>query len=245
MPPSQSINLSTKEMDKPEWGTLAPVAHHYEQTHTDGIVSNNYNNSELIIFPESNSQKKVSTNIRAKNQLIITSVSINSFFCSGELSDLLSDVYPFFEAKERYIVYQNFLNNILATSSMIIDECQIPMQSVHRAIQWLEKNGHIQSYQKITVKGRRGPKPTLYGLPGASDEQIRQVIQEQTHATSPSYKIADRLVQRSLIEVRNEEIQFSKIVNLARRNNEGTPFLELAEITAQRLNKQYGVKVWR
>jgi len=38
MPPSQSINLSTKEMDKPEWGTLAPVAHPTET----------YNNRTLI-----------------------------------------------------------------------------------------------------------------------------------------------------------------------------------------------------
>lgn len=104
----------------------------------------------------------------------------------------------------------------------------------------------VKPYHKIKSGQTSGGKPaTVYGLVDASPEEVRDATSRYMRSMSHIYVFVDQLYQRTLYEVKNEEIQYRKIVEICRHNvSRGFHFIDVADEITYRLNSE-GVKVWR
>lgn len=182
--------------------------------------------------------------IMKENQLIVTIGTINCFFTPTELKEILTRYEPILGQKARRSVYYYFLENIAATAPLIATESDLSVQAIHRHVKWLNKHGFIEAIGKIKGVKKGGPRPVLYALPGATGEQIARARIKIDKSYRDSFNLVKNLTQKIFDDIKDEEIQYAKIVNLARKNSKGFDFIDIADQVARELHFR-GIKVWR
>ena len=151
--------------------------------------------------------------------------------------------------KNDVAVYKVFLEYGASFSREIKKICKLPENSTHKAIGNLIDAGLIDPLHKIKQAKKIGPKATLYAHLDVTDEEIQQAESRYMKSHVKHYRSVEQLYQRTLYEVKDEEIQYSKIFNIVRSNNRSrTSYFPIQSITdeiAYRLHHERKVKVWR
>ena len=183
-------------------------------------------------------------NNNIENQYSLRSAPIIQKIEPATLKEILARHTPIMTSQVRREVYFWFLQKNAGIPNMILTDLSFDQANVYREIYWLKKNGYIDSYGTIKVVKRSGPKPTLYGLPDLTKETIARSIVAAQESYTSVYKVVRELTQRIFEDIKFEEIQFKKIVDLSKYNNQGFHFLDIANMVANELHNR-GVKVWR
>lgn len=183
-------------------------------------------------------------NIYNENQLLYYNYDSNSFYVHGEITQLFSKFESILRKPRVKKLLLWFLENKATTMSYLVDH-QGYDNNVHRDVAILERHGFVKPYFKIKAKDGGGPKPILYGLPDLSTEVIAETTLMIQRKNQKIFRHVDVLVQKSLDEVRDEEIQFTKIMRITRMNASGYHYKDLADVVAEELQSKYKVRVWR
>ncbi len=161
-----------------------------------------------------------------------------------KLREILAEYSPIMTSRVRRDVYFWFLEKTAGIPNMLLTDLTADQANVYREIYWLKKNGFIEAYGTIKVVKKSGPKPTLYGLPDLPKETIARSIVAAQESYTNVYKVVRELTQRIFEDIQFEEIQFSKILNISKKNSQGFHFVDIANMVAGELHNK-GIKVWR
>jgi len=162
----------------------------------------------------------------------------------GALKEILAKFAPIMKSNVRRDVYFWFLDNQGGIPNMLFADLEANEGHIYKEINWLRKNNFIEASGPVRVFKKSGPKPILYTLPDTPKETIPKMIIKVQQSYTKIYKVSRDLAQRIFDELKDEEIQFSKITDLAKKNSQGFYFLDVANIAAEELHNQ-GIKVWR
>lgn len=183
-------------------------------------------------------------NNKSENQYSLRSATIIPKIESATLKEILAQYTPIMTSTVRREVYFWFLEKQAGIPNMILTDLSAHQSNIYRELYWLKKNEFIESYGTIKVVKKSGPKPILYGLPDLPKELIARSIITAQESYTNVYKVVRELTQRIFEDIKFEEIQFQKIVNLTKRNSQGFYFLDIANMVAGELHNK-GIKVWR
>ncbi len=115
--------------------------------------------------------------------------------------------------------------------------------SSHRAIKRLQKNNLIQAVTKAKLRKKSGPHPVIYRIEDCTDKEIQDALNRVMRYQSKYYGYVDEVYQQTLHAVVDEEIQYRKIMQIARRcGSYGYHFVDIADEIARKLNFE-GVRV--
>jgi len=220
-----SINSQSTVVD-PELERSAPVAH---PSYLQDVSNRQYYNSN-------------------RNQLITTTLVTTPLFSRGEMKKVIEKYEEILKAvgekeelitsREKRLVYYHFLNNPVSTLPMAKDSTKLADTQVYRATRWLEKNNYLTVLQKIKGPQKGGPKPILYALPDYTEEERARGIIEVQKSYTPAYDVVLQLTQRIFDDFKEEEIQYMKIVELAKKHSHGLHFLDIADMTAREVHQR-------
>ncbi len=179
-----------------------------------------------------------------KPELLISAVS-NLTITPSLLSQLLRRYESILDKKSRREVYYYFLENIVATAPLIQKQSTQSEQAIYRNVRWLNVHGFINSHGKIkNVKKGGGPKPVLYALPGATSEQIARARIKIDKSYRQSHTLVLDLTQLLFEDVVDMQIQYSKIVSIAKKRCKGFDLIGISDQVARELHEK-GIKIWR
>jgi hypothetical protein len=196
--------------------------------------------SKLVSKDENNSIY----NIIKGNQLLFYNKENNSFTVHGDLLEIFSKFEKIIKSRTALKLFKWFIKNKAATGSYLCDHYRYD-HNVYRDINLLKNMGLIEAYMKVKSKEGGGPKPVLYGLPGLDSKFIAETVIMIQTKNKASYRLVSDLVQITLDEVKEQEINFRKIVEIIKPRCKGYHFLDLTEMVAIELQTRYGVTVWR
>lgn len=202
---------------------------------------NIYNENQKLLYRYSNYSLKAHEDLKG---LVYSEDSDYQLVAPRDLKKLLTRFDNIFTSTRLKELYFWFLDNFAATGSHLKDHHGYD-NNVYKYLNDLEKNGLIVPYMKIRAKKTGGQKPVLYGLPDLPPETVARKTYEIQLRNKKVFNIIDKLVQRTLLDIKNEEIQFSKIMHLTRVNATGYHYYDLAELVAHELQEKHNVKVWR
>lgn len=179
-------------------------------------------------------------NKHIENRLLLLKGTNNPKKNRQELAEFLTFYGNILTSKARINVYLHFLKHGAATVREISKENRSSHTHYHRIIRDLADAGLIVPFSKIkSGQTMGGSPPTVWGLPEATPEDVREANSRYMRSISRIYVFVDQLYQRTLYEVKDEEIQYRKIVNICQVNgNRGFHFLDVAEEIAYRMRKQ-------
>lgn len=185
---------------------------------------------------------------KEKEKQLISSNDESGIYGEREkIGELLSKYASIFTSRNNLTIYKYFLTQGATFSSEIIDQCNMTESSTHRALKYLTKHNLIQPIVPIKRgKGSgAGPATTVYQIREATGKEIREATNRVMRYQSKYYGFVEQVYQLTLPEVKNQEIQYRKIVNIARKNGSyGYHYTDIANEIARKL--QYdGVKIWR
>lgn len=207
-------------------GKLAPVAQ---------LPQNFY----LLSNDESKPQYN---NINGNHLLLLSDKSKQKTARLNEL-DLLSRYEKILTSKICLDIYKYLLKVGCACGPEIMDQVRISEASTYRVLNRLKKYKFVSNVYTLRRKGVNGKRPLIYGVDGYTKDELDKAITRCMKQTTPIYDYVDNLVQQTLHDVKNEEIQFSKIVYIARAyGNKGFHYMDLADEMAKVMHFK-GVKV--
>lgn len=104
----------------------------------------------------------------------------------------------------------------------------------------------IRIMQKKGTKG--GPRPTIWGLIGCTNEEIAGAINLHHRCMSPKYRLAEEIAQKMLKEYiipkGVNEISLLDIVKEVKMGGRKFQYMDVANLAAQYLHEE-GIKIWR
>lgn len=178
-----------------------------------------------------------------KPELLISAVS-NLDITPLLLNQLLRRYESILDKKSRREVYYYFLENIVATAPLIQTESHQSEQAIYRNVNWLNTHGFIKSHGKIKGTKKGGPKPVLYALPGATSEHIARARVKIDKSYRQSYTLVLDLTQLLFEDVVDAQIQYSKIISVAKKRCKGFDLIGISDQVARELREK-GIKIWR
>jgi len=166
------------------------------------------------------------------------------------IQNLLSFGEKIFSSSSVAELFLYFCLHGAATAWVLQTELNMPEATVYRAMKRLRAMKIIIPALKVSKirNSKGGPRPTVWALKGASNEEISRALRLHLRTSSPKYMVAEEVAQTILDEylnVRNvNEITYREI--LIHVKELSLPFHrpDVADITAQYLHEK-GVKVWR
>ncbi|MBA7651199.1 hypothetical protein ES703_59016 [subsurface metagenome] len=176
-------------------------------------------------------------------ELLISPVG-NYAFTPAQWKKLLKKHESIMSIKGRREVYYYFLDHIAGTGALIMQETGLSEQGAYSHMKWLYQNEFIMRHGKLKSVKKGGPKPFLYALPGATSEQIARARIKIDKNYRQAYTHVLELTQIIFEDVVDAQIQYSKIVSVAKRRNKGFDFVGIADQVARELHGK-GIKVWR
>lgn len=141
-------------------------------------------------------------------------------------------------------IYEYFVRNKATTIPFLKDKLGFD-HNVYRIIDDLKKAGLIQRYGKINASKHGGQKPMLWGTPEMKEETLKECVERVYRESKPVYGAVRQVVQLTLMQVEEESIHYSKIVQNAKKVGLGYDFISLADITANQLQREHDITVWR
>lgn len=177
-----------------------------------------------------------------KPELLISPVS-NYAFTPAQWKELLKKHESIMSIKGRREVYYYFLDHIAATGALIMQKTGLSEQGAYSHMKWLHQNEFIESHGKIKGTKKGGPKPVLYALPGATSEQVARAIGKIDKSYRQSYALVLDLTQLLFEDVVDAQIQYSKIVSIAKKRCKGFDLIGISDQVARELREK-GIKIW-
>lgn len=197
---------------------------------------------KLILYKRTNPQY----NKDIENQLLFLFKRINLKNRRSFERELLLLYRTILTTPKTIDVYLYFLENGASTSREIIKKIGMSRSYAHACIEKLLECNLITIYTKVKSTEKMGGAPALvYGLPDVDEKEIQKASSRYMKTHTKLYMFVDQLYQRTLYEIKDEEIQYSKIVQLCKsKGNRGFHFMDMADEIALRL-QECGVRVWR
>jgi len=177
-----------------------------------------------------------------KPELLIFPVSTYAF-TPAQLKKLLKKHESIMSIKGRREVYYYFLDHIAGTGALTMQETGLSEQGAYSHMKWLYQNEFIVSHGKLKSVKKGGPRPVLYALPGATSEQIARV-RIKIDKGRQSYTLVIELTQLLFEDIIDAQIQYNKIVNVAKKRCKGFDLIGIADQVARELHEK-GIKIWR
>jgi len=141
--------------------------------------------------------------------------------------------------------YKHFLINGASFAKELSRACNYSLATAYRAIESLKEMDLITPLTILSLRKAAGPSPTLYGLYDSTKEEEIKAGNRYLKTKRKTYRQVQEIVQLSLREAENQEIQFQKICFIAKKhNNKNFHFLDIAEQAELEL-KELNIKVWR
>jgi len=141
--------------------------------------------------------------------------------------------------------YKHFLMNGASFAKELSKACNYSLATAYRAIESLKDLDLIIPLTILSLRKAAGPSPTLYGLHDSTKEEEIKAGNRYLKTKRKTYRQVQEIVQLSLREAENQEIQFQKICFIAKKhNNKNFHFLDIAEQAALEISEME-YKVWR
>lgn len=157
--------------------------------------------------------------------------------------DLLSKYERIITSRICLSIYRYLLGVGCASGPEIMDQLRISEASTYRGLSRLKKYRFVKNVYTLRRKGVNGKRPLIYGVEDYTKDELDNAITRCMKQTTPIYDYVDTLVQQTLHDVKDEEIQYSKIIYIARAyGNKGFHYMDLAEEMAKVLHFK-GIKV--
>jgi len=150
----------------------------------------------------------------------------------------------------RNIIYY-FLDYGAATSLILQQRLKLNASKVYRRITKLKNLDIIEPAVRMPSERRSkgGPRATVYKVPDADIVQVNDAITLHRKLLSPKYRVAEELAQILLDEYLApkglKEITKREILVFVKKRHVLFVAGDLAELMAQYLQYQRGIKVWR
>jgi predicted transcriptional regulator len=143
-------------------------------------------------------------------------------------------------------VYKFFLEKGASTVRELAKAKYGSYSYIYKIISDLKDAGFILPYTKIKTTEKNGGAPcTVYGHPDATEKEIQYAVSRYLKSFAKIYVFVEQLYQRTLYEIIDEQIQYKKIIELARqKGNNRFHFMDMANEVALRLQDD-GIKVWQ
>ena len=137
-----------------------------------------------------------------------------------------------------------------ATAWVLQNDLDMPEATVYRVLKLLRLKKVVVPAIRVSriKKSKGGPRPTVWALECASNEEIAKAISIHYRMLSPKYRVAEEIAQTILDEYiaprQVFEISYREIVIKVKELKIPFRAPDIAELAAQYLREQ-GVKVWR
>ena len=187
-------------------------------------------------------------NKHIENQLLL--LKENNILKNERMDQLrfLSFFENILTSKVKIEVYKFFLENGATTVRELTKGLKGSYTYYYKILDSLIDSGIIEAKHKIKSSQKQGGAPsTVYGLVSCSDREVMAASSRYLKSLSPIYASVDYLYQQTLSSIANEEIQFSKIVGIARTckiSKNRFHFMDIANEIAYKLQEK-GIKVWK
>ncbi len=161
--------------------------------------------------------------------------------------EFLSFYETILTSKKRIEVFKVFLIHGATTARELAKMKTGSYGYIYRLLDGLMDAGLIRPIHKIKTSNKLGGAPTtVYGLIEVSDQEVRKAVSRYLKSCSRIYRIVEMLYQRTLYDVKDEEINFQKICAIAKNQGRMQRFhwMDVAQEIELRL-KEEGIKVWR
>ena len=200
-------------------------------------------NSQLF----SSDENKSVYNIIKEDQILLLNENNYSFLPREVEKKILSRFENILASKNDRDAYKIFLEYGASFSKEIKSRCQMSTPSAHRSINNLVEYGLIEALHKIKQSRKLGPRATLYAVYNVTDKEIELTVSRYMRSNTKYYANIEKLYQRTLYEIQDESIQYSKILNIIRANGGsfGYHFTDIADEIGKRLQTERGIKVWK
>ena len=149
----------------------------------------------------------------------------------------------------RNVLYY-FLDYGAATSLILQQKLNLDDSKVYRHIGKLRNLGIIEPAVRIPtiIRSKGGPRATVYKVPDTSIDQINAATNLHRKLLSPKYRVAEELAQILLDEYITPrhvtEINYREIIVFLKERKVRERG-DVAELVAQNLQHERGIKVWR
>jgi len=161
------------------------------------------------------------------------------------LLELFSKYEEILRSKKTRTIYKYLLQVGCATVKDIVYDTGVPYGTAARTLPTLIRKNLVVKVYVLQRRGVSGCRPVIYGVQGYSKQELDQAVSRALRRFTPIYRHVDALLQRTLPEIQDEEIQFRKIMHLARKHSgKGFNYIDLANEVARELSRN-GVRVWR
>ncbi len=183
-------------------------------------------------------------------QLLLLNENNNLSTTLKNIQELLTFTEKVFSSPAVAEVFLYFCLHGASTAWVLQNELSLPEATAYRALKRLRSIGIVVPALKVSkVKSSKGgPRPTVWTLEGASNEEIAKVLRLHFQLLSPKFQVAETVAQTILDEYitkRNvDEISYREIVIQVKAQRVPFRTPDIADLAATYLNER-GIKVWR
>ena len=166
------------------------------------------------------------------------------------IQELLTFTEKVFSSPAVAEVFLYFCLHGASTAWVLQNELTLPEATAYRALKRLRSMGIVVPALKVSkVKSSKGgPRPTVWALEGASNEEIAKVLRRHFQLLSPKFQVAETVAQTILDEYitkrKVNEISYREIVIQVKELKVPFRTPDIADLAATYLHER-GIKVWR
>ncbi len=183
-------------------------------------------------------------------QLLLLNENNNLSTTLKNIQELLTFTEKVFSSPAVAEVFLYFCLHGASTAWVLQNELTLPEATAYRALKRLRSMGIVVPALKVSkVKSSKGgPRPTVWALEGASNEEIAKVLRLHFQFLSPKFQVAETVAQTILdeyiIKRKVDEISYREIVIQVKAQRVPFRTPDIADLAATYLNER-GIKVWR
>jgi len=166
------------------------------------------------------------------------------------IQKILSFCKDIFKNSSNANVFAYFCLHGAATPWVLQNELDVPEAKIYRVLKLFRSKRIIVPVIKIakTKNSKGGPRPTVWALEGASNDEISTATRLHYKLMSPKYRVAEEVAQTILDEYviprSIEEISYREIVIKVKELRIPFRTPDIADLVANCLH-DLGIKVWR
>lgn len=184
-------------------------------------------------------------------KLLLKKRGSNSAEIITYIPKLLQLSYSIFSSKSASEIFLYLCEHEVTTAWLLQVQLLLPEATVYRALKQLHAFGVIKpilmlSHRRKTAKG--GPRPTVWGIPNCSDDNVVKAVALHYRSKSPKYRAAEKVAQDILdnyiLAQQLSEISYRTILIVIKEMRIPFAMPDIADLAAQYLRER-GVKVWR
>ena len=180
-------------------------------------------------------------------KLLFISHSNNSAQNITYTRKLLVCLQNIFKSKVTSEAFTYFCIRGAATAWILQVQLSLPENDAYYALKQLRVLKIIEPATWLRKKkgiDRGGPRPIMWALKGATNEEIADAINLHYRSLSPKYRVAEEVAQTILDEYKAGEITYREIIVTVKELRVPYSASDIARLAAQYLHEK-GVKVWR